>query len=159
MDGARVAAGNKGHVQVIRDGARKRFDAGRRQVFLDWMGATCNLRLSAEKAGVAPITVMRHRRRDPGFAEEWRVALEQGVARLEAELLAAAWPEAAEAAADATGFDAEMGLKIYKTLHGAPAATPAAGRGGRTPRVATDNEMRAELVRRLGVLRRRKAGE
>lgn len=156
MDGARVAAGNKGHVQVIRDGVRKRFDAKRRQVFLDWMGATCNLRMSAEKAGVAPITVLRHRRRDPVFAEEWRVALEQGVARLEAQLLAAAWPEAQAAEAP---FDAELGLKIYRTLHGDGREVRGPGRGGRTPRVATEAEMRAELTRRLIVLRKRLASE
>jgi hypothetical protein len=91
------------------DGARKRFDAARRQVFLDWMGATCNLRLSAEKAGVAPMTVIRHRRRDPAFAEEWRLALGQGLARLEAALLAAAFSDAEDAAAARASFDAELG--------------------------------------------------
>lgn len=157
MGGVRVAAGNRGRVQVIRDGGRKRFDAARREVFLDWLGATCNLTLSAEKAGVAPVTVIRHRRRDPGFAEEWRVALQQGRERLEAELLQAPWRTAATAG-DGGSFDVATGIRVLAAV----ARAEAGGKGGQAgpkPRVANEDEMRAELVRRLRVLRARLAGE
>jgi hypothetical protein len=57
------------------------------QVFLEWFAATCNVKLSAEKAGICYQTVFRHRMKDEAFAEAWDQALQQGYARLEARLL------------------------------------------------------------------------
>jgi hypothetical protein len=83
----RVCAGKHRLVQVAKTGARKLFDKARREVFLEWFAATCNVRLSAAKAGVHEKTVFRHRMKDEAFAEAWDRALQQGYARLEARLL------------------------------------------------------------------------
>jgi hypothetical protein len=85
----RVCAGKNRIVQVASAGSRKLFDARRREVFLEWFAATCNVRLAAAKAGVAYQTVFKHRMKDPAFAADWDVALAQGYARLEARPAAA----------------------------------------------------------------------
>ncbi len=64
------------------------FDARRRRVFLEWFAATCNARLSCEKAGITQRTAYRHRREDSAFAEAWEEALQQGYAAVEASLVA-----------------------------------------------------------------------
>ncbi|MBN8808218.1 MAG: hypothetical protein J0I47_08270 [Sphingomonas sp.] len=57
------------------------------QVFLATLGVTCNVRLAAAAAGAAVAAFYRRRRRDPGFAREWRLALERGYEALEMALL------------------------------------------------------------------------
>lgn len=56
-------------------------------VFLDCLAATCNVTLAAREAGFSGTTVWRRRRRDAGFAERWRQALEQGYVRLETAII------------------------------------------------------------------------
>jgi hypothetical protein len=80
-----VVSPNKNRiVQVRRAGARKLFDRGRKEVFLEWFAATCNLRLSAGKAGVCDKTVFKHLLKDPAFEEAALRALRLGYFRLEA---------------------------------------------------------------------------
>jgi hypothetical protein len=74
-------------VQIAKRGGRKLFDEERREVFLEWFAATCNVKLAAEKAGVAYQTLFKHRMKDPAFAQRWDAALQQGYARVEARLL------------------------------------------------------------------------
>lgn len=62
-----------------------RFDDRRRAVFLHHFGWSCDARDAAARAGVSESTVYLHRRTDPGFAEEFGAALDQGYVRLEAE--------------------------------------------------------------------------
>ena len=57
------------------------------QRFLLALSATANVRLSAAAAGFTHASFYALKRRDPAFAREWRSALEQGCARLEAELI------------------------------------------------------------------------
>ena len=85
----RICAGKNRLVQVASAGSRKLFDAKRREVFLEWFAATCNVRLAAAKAGVAYQTVFKHRMKDEAFARDWDGALAQGYARLEARLVEA----------------------------------------------------------------------
>jgi hypothetical protein len=66
---------------------RKLFGKARQEKFLDHLAATCNVTASAAAAGVCVGTVYAERRRNAAFREAWRVALEQGYARLEAALL------------------------------------------------------------------------
>jgi hypothetical protein len=66
---------------------RKLFGKKRQEAFLDHLAATCNVTASAAVAGVCVGTVYAERRRNAAFREAWRVALEQGYARLEAALL------------------------------------------------------------------------
>jgi hypothetical protein len=71
-------------LQVRRAGKRKLFDTKRKEVFLEWFAATCNVRLSAEKAGVSDKTVHKHLMKDPEFEEAALRALRLGYFRLEA---------------------------------------------------------------------------
>ena len=77
---------NKRRVQKSRQ-RRNAFGAKRRQAFLEHLAATCNVTAARRKAGVAAATPYMARMRDPAFAEQWRLALEQGYARLEAALV------------------------------------------------------------------------
>jgi hypothetical protein len=74
-------------VQVRRVGRRKLFDKARKELWLEWFAATCNLRLSAEKAGVHEKTVSRHLLNDAAFFEAAQRALQLGYFRLEARSL------------------------------------------------------------------------
>jgi len=58
--------------------------------FLDTLASTCNVRLSAEVAGIGSNAVYRRRREHPEFERRWNAALAQGYARLEIELVRAA---------------------------------------------------------------------
>ena len=71
-------------VQVRRAGQRKLFDRRRKEVFLEWFAATCNVRLSAGKAGVCDKTVYKHLMKDDAFVEAFGRALQVGYLRLEA---------------------------------------------------------------------------
>lgn len=148
--------------QVARSCRPKLFDAARRRVFLDWFGATCNVTLSAEKAGVAYQTVYKHRRKDAAFAEAWDEALAQGYAALEAGLLSDAVAaeigndgieEDGGSSAPATSpltFEQRMALlREYRRADG--------GRGPRLvgkhpplpPHIASPEEAEAALIKRL----------
>jgi hypothetical protein len=83
----RICAGKNRVVQVARAGSRKLFDKDRREVFLEWFAATCNLRLSAGKAGVVDKTIYKHLLKDAAFEEAALRALRLGYVRLEARLM------------------------------------------------------------------------
>lgn len=165
----RISGGNRRVVQVVREGGRKRFDAKRQALFLEWFAATCNVALSAEKAGVVPQTVFKYRMRDPAFAEGWRLAIKQGYARLEAELLRAATVAGAPApdgslAGDAPSADAPMKpetqLAILKEHH-AEEQRESGGkrRSGARPAALGDAELRVALAKRLVIFGIRVRGE
>lgn len=59
----------------------------RRERFLDHLAATCNVTAAVEAVGLSITTVYALRRRDPAFAEQWRMALLAGYDRLEEMLL------------------------------------------------------------------------
>lgn len=65
------------------------------QAFLAALSATCNVSLSAAAAGVDPGALYWRKRRHPGFAREWQLALEQGYEALEMALIAGFEPDAA----------------------------------------------------------------
>lgn len=60
------------------------------EIFLDCLAATCSVTLACEQADVAHTTVYRQRRLRADFALKWQVALEQGYAALEMQLVEAA---------------------------------------------------------------------
>ena len=63
-----------------------KFTTERKEVYLAYFAATCDSDEAARVAGVGDATVYTHRRTDPEFAAAWTEALDQGYARLEAEL-------------------------------------------------------------------------
>jgi hypothetical protein len=147
---------NKGReLQAARTGGRKLFDAARRQVFLEWLAATANVSWSAEKAGICYQTVWKHRMNDPVFAEAFDRALDQGVVRGRARLIETRRPRidmAGDLAApELDEIDPQTMLQVLRE-HERGRGGPAAGMGrkqGRRPRIATNAEVRAALVKRL----------
>ncbi|QGN54786.1 hypothetical protein [Novosphingobium sp. Gsoil 351] len=63
-------------------------DGAARQRFLAALSATANVRLAAKAAGFSHAAFYHHKRRDPAFAREWRLALAAGYDALETALLA-----------------------------------------------------------------------
>jgi hypothetical protein len=55
------------------------FDDERKKVFLEKLRETLNASASARAAGVSKRTVFGHREKDPGFAQAWEDALEEGL--------------------------------------------------------------------------------
>ena len=165
-EGRRLAPGRNRDVQVVRVGARKLFDAKRKQVFLEWFAATSNVKLSAAQAGVAHQTVFKHRMKDPDFADAWDRALQQGYARLEARMLAEALQARIEVAGDlevpeTEGFDPVLGMQLLKehrrTIE-APTPFGASRKPGR-PQGMSREEVRAALIKRLVVFGIRVRGD
>ncbi|UIJ44472.1 hypothetical protein LZK98_15590 [Sphingomonas cannabina] len=67
-----------------------------RQTFLAALSVTANIRLAAAAAGFSHAAFYDLRRRDPGFAREMRLALQEGYEQVEAALLAGFAVEAHE---------------------------------------------------------------
>jgi len=88
-----VMRGPEGRLQVRRCHPGKVTRACE-QAFLSALSATANVALSAAAAGVTPVPMYQRRRRNPGFAREWRLALERGYERIEQALLAGFRPDA-----------------------------------------------------------------
>jgi hypothetical protein len=67
-----------------------KFDVKKRQLFLDELSESANVRAAARAADVSPSCVYRERRASEGFRAAWSAALAEGYARLETELLSEA---------------------------------------------------------------------
>jgi hypothetical protein len=80
----RISPNKNRIIQVRRSGGRKLFDGARKGVFLEWLAATCNIQLSAEKAGICYSSVFRHIEKDSEFEAGCERALRLGYFRLEA---------------------------------------------------------------------------
>ena len=61
-----------------------------RSLFLDHLAQTANVSASALAAGAKSSAVYAERRRTPAFRDAWALALAEGYARLETDLLAEA---------------------------------------------------------------------
>ncbi len=83
---AYISASKTGRFQlrVARPGM---IDHAGRQRFLAALSATANVALSAAAAGIAQRNLYYHKQHNPGFAREWRLALQTGYERLELALL------------------------------------------------------------------------
>ena len=77
-----------GHVKRIR--CISQWSEETEEQFLDVLAATCNVRFSAEAAGVGHTSVYRQRRLRPDFARKWQAVLEQSYDRLDMALIEAA---------------------------------------------------------------------
>ncbi|MFL6771067.1 MAG: hypothetical protein ACJ8E4_05045 [Sphingomicrobium sp.] len=149
--------------QATRTGGRKLFDADRKAIFLEWFAATCNVKLSAEQADICYHSAFRHRREDSAFAEAWDAALAQGYAALEAGLLADAIAPDTDAgpvggetegepppATSPLSFEQRMVLlKEYRRRDGGHGPRPVGKPPTIQPRIASEAEAEAELIKRL----------
>lgn len=76
----------KGRLQ-LRRATRGRLTRQAQQAFLLALSASANVRLAAAATGFSHSAFYRLRERDPGFAREMRLALQEGYERLEGTLL------------------------------------------------------------------------
>lgn len=164
--GTRIASGKNRRVQIVQEGGRKLFDKKRKEVFLEWFAATCNVKYSAHRAGVCYQTVFKHRMKDEAFAEMWDRCLRQGYARVEAQSLET------KVSADQFKVDGDWEAPELQEMDpmvriallrehrksigpstGSGGASPfgAARKKGQRPRTASNEEVRAALVKRLVV--------
>lgn len=134
---------------------RNGFSKRRKEAFLAHFAATCNAKASAREAGVAFSTVYAHRRSDPEFRAAWEEALDQGYARIEAELVrrssASLCVEADEEAADAAaaGIDPKVALAVLEAYRRNRGARP----GDILPQRSDAEEARARLEQVMVALR------
>ena len=178
--GVRLAPNRNRPLQVVRQGGRKLFGTKRKELFLQWFGATGNLGFAAEQAGVTRQTVSKHRLNDPAFAAGYRDAVMLCVpdlqARLHAYTLGQPKLDAAGGLAppDEGAFDPQLAIQILRELQRYHAMMGASGGGGglggegasgralkrgQRPRTATNAEVEAALVKRLVVFGVRVAAE
>jgi hypothetical protein len=68
----------------------KRWTDEAEAMFLDHLGASCNVTTSAAHCGFSTVAIYNRRRRDPLFRQRWDDALQQGYARLEMMLVSGA---------------------------------------------------------------------
>jgi hypothetical protein len=146
---------------------RNRFTRDRKEAFLSALAATCEVGAAARAAGVCRATAYAHRACDPAFAKAWLAALECGVAVLEARLLE-------ERLAAITDFEVEPGdlpppaasaeereqefwrsLELLREHKRALAGVPDRRPRGRRPRVASNEEVRAEMAKALAAFEQR----
>jgi hypothetical protein len=138
--------------------------AKRRGIFIDHLAATSNVTASAREAGMNPRSAFRLRERDPQFADEWDGALGNADARLDGKLIVYAETrgktEAAEGeeADELAGFDPQLALQLL-SLHRDRRAGRQRRRGGPRPRVATEAEVEAAVLKVLKKVEKRLAKE
>ncbi len=163
--GARIASAKNRRVQIVQPGGRKLFDKAMKTEFLEWFAATANIAFAARVTGIAYQTVFKHRMSDPAFAEGWDRALAQGYARVEAQSV--------ETKIDPDTFDIDGDWEVPEMQERDPmeriallrqhrGSVPGKGgdgpspfgvarKQGRQPRTASNEEVRAALVKRLVV--------
>jgi len=146
--GTRLRASHKDGPQRIRINGAWWTDESE-QLFLNHLGSSCNVSASAAAAGFSAVTAYNHRRCDPAFARKWQIALDQGYARLEMELVrhAAAMVENFEVDPDApfkqmTMREAIHLLSIYHRRRDQPAS-------GLSDRTRSLDEVRDSILRKL----------
>lgn len=121
-----------------------------REAFLDHLAGSCNVKASAALAGIPAGSVYQARRRDPEFAEEWRVALLAGYDLIETHLVGRvlAGSERDEAIDTAIGpIDVDTALRLLSAHRN---ALRGKWRGGpalqRATREATDKAILRKLA-------------
>lgn len=148
--GTRVRVSRNHGPQIIASGGKCWTDEAER-LFLDHLATSCNVRESAVAAGFSAVTVYAKRRADPGFAERWQAALEQGYLRIEMLLVQRAGQVLDEGIPDPTAPLAEMTVKDAITvlqLH--RAAVKGTGRlGGRRARPRSLAEVTDSILTKL----------
>jgi hypothetical protein len=151
-------------VQVVRDSGRKRFDRGRKTVFLEWFAATSNLGWAAEKAGVLRQTVSKHLQSDAEFRAAYDEALKVSLLRLKAKTMETKRPEAplshagemlsGEDEVEAPDLDMPIDLALA-VIREQEREVRIGRRPGPMPRVASNEELLGALKKRVRVLAQR----
>lgn len=149
----RIQSGRNRERQIVRHPNRKLFNAARKKIFLEWFAATANLGWAAEKAGVTRQTVSKHLFSDPDFAARYDDALRVSRLRLKAKMLETRKPEAGAFELELEPPDIDMptekGLAVLRELE---REMTIGRRQGRTPRIASNEEVMKALTKRVKAL-------
>lgn len=150
----RITSRPGGGVQKVR-GKRKVFGKAAQKTFCENLAATCNVKWSADAAGVTVQCVYQRLSFDPAFCEAWCRAIGLGYLRLEAQLLEEAgrtveFDGGIEAPAK---FDKELALFLLREHRKGLARIEAGGRP--TLKSAGWDEVEAWFIPRLRALRKR----
>lgn len=148
--GSRVRYGENGRGKRIHtDGAQWSDEA--EEMFFDLLGASCNVKASAEAVGFTASTVYHQRKKRPDFAAKWGVALAQGYARVEMAMVRAA---AATFEGETYGADREIpkmtateALNLLR-LHG-PEMRGESRRPGRSARRRSLVEIQGSILKKI----------
>lgn len=126
---------------------RNSFTVKKREAFLSYFAATCNAKASARAAGVAHSTVFDWRKKNAPFRDAWYEALDEGYARLEAELVRYSAEQlavkASARAASGAGkdFDPKVALAVLEAYRRNRGARP----GDVLPQESSSEEARRKL--------------
>ena len=134
-----------------------RLNAKIRRQFLDHLAATANVSASARTAGVASSAVYAERRRSAAFRGDWALALAEGYARLETELLAEALQVASPRTGDATLKARAQKHRLAIALLGAHRASVKGGNSASAPAMTKPDlpTLKAQLILKLTQMRER----
>ena len=160
--GRRIVGGRERELQV-RDAKPNAFSLRRQREFLEHLGATCNVTLSAARVGVGKRTVYHQRMKSEIFRTAWNEALREGYARLEMLLLQHATAGdsplfvGGEEVEDDTPFDKHLALELLKQHRGQ--ARTGRERKAHNRRELSIEEVKADLLKRLSHLNKRHGGE
>lgn len=134
-----------------------RLNAKIRMLFLNHLAQTANVSASARVAGVAGGCFYAERRRSPAFCNAWALALAEGYARLETDLLAEALQEASGRTADATLKARAQKHRLAIALLNAHRASVKGGAAACGPVPAKQDlaTLKAQLVLKLTQMRKR----
>lgn len=156
--------GGCGRARMRRTPQRKDATLRQRQVFLDALADSCNVRRAAAEAGFAPSTAYKLRQRDAAFAEAWQAALESGYARLEMALVERAILTIETSSDDAAAAPAPVGAMTVAQAIDLMNKHRASVDGGRAKSVRLNPRSRpsaeetdAEILRRIAVIERQRA--
>lgn len=158
------ASGKDGPQIVVA--RRKCWSDRAERVFLDALGASCNVTMAAAAAGFCKTALYRRRRDDPLFAGRWQAALEQGYLRLEMALVRRANEllegNLGDDIADPDVPFADMTVRdaiAILQLHRAAAKREGARLPGWRARPRPLEEMRASILRKLEAIEAQRAAE
>ncbi|WP_332818855.1 hypothetical protein [Sphingopyxis sp.] len=159
-EGEIVRCGPTGRAQRIKTGGKQWSEAAEEK-FFDILASCANVRMAARATGFTTFTVYRQRRIRPDFAARWQVALEQGYARLEMELVHAACRTMAGKDFDADRpiptMTVEQAMNVLRAHRNAVAGDGRRG-PGQPPRRRRFEEVRASIERKIAAIERVGAG-
>jgi hypothetical protein len=133
---------------------RVRWTGRLKEVFLNHLTATCNVKASAQAIGIDPGSAYARRRSDESFAADWRAAIAQAYEIMETHLLALALSgeHTIDTGVGGPGavIDRDMAMRLLSRQH--MAKTPPQRRGGPRRKLLTNEEIEAALLAKLAKL-------
>jgi hypothetical protein len=161
-DGEVLIAPHKGRKLQFRRVRRQLFGPNLQDLFLEHFAATCSIAAAAEAAGVGRSTVNKHLAEDEDFKARFDRTVEIAYRQLDAELVGRRLEAAQRAQIDGGEPDDpaefDRALQLLREHKRGRAAEPE--RRGRQPTVASNEEVRAALVKALAAFGIRvRAGE